>query len=110
MRRLLAPALTPTLSRKREREGRAEGVLLQEAFGLERLLHLGARRDAREIGADVAPRAEVDVDELAPAQRHEGIGVGHREAVAHQILALVGELALEIVEALGELRLGDGLV
>ena len=76
------------------------------SLGLHRLLHLGARSHAIDIGFDVRPFGQVDLNARGPAQHREQIGVGDGELVARQIL-LAGELLVEPVETLAEVLLGD---
>src|SRR4051812_41798761 len=59
--------------------------LLQQAFELQRLLHLGPRADTRLERREVRPAAEIDALRFSPVEKHEQIGVGNRECLAREV-------------------------
>src|ERR1700686_5579165 len=61
-------------------------ILLQEAFGLERLLYLRTRAHALHVCDDIRIRLQIHFHEVGPIHDRERIGIGDREVVPHQIL------------------------
>src|SRR5690606_36888106 len=82
--------------------------LLDQPFGLQRLLHLRALGDALVISLHVRPLAEVDLLEVGPVGDGEEIGVGDGELVANQVL-VVGEVLVQQRVAPRQVLLRDGL-
>src|SRR5215213_7807659 len=82
------------------------GRLLQQAFELQRFLHLRPGADARLERREIRPAVEVDALEFRPVEEHEQIGVGDAECLARQVV-LASKLLVQPVEARGEVFLRD---
>src|ERR1700728_3186421 len=88
-----------SLRRSRARRWKA---LFSQAFGLERLLHLGPAADELEVGSERGPLAAVHFREVRPAQNREKIGVRDGEGLAQHILA-AGDALRQPIEFLAQI-------
>lgn len=80
---------------------------LNQPFRLHRRLHCRPRGCALLERDQVRVGAEVEVDELHPAQHGEQIAVGDAEVFAEQV-GLVGEVGVHVAEAAFQVELGGG--
>ncbi|MGY3404585.1 hypothetical protein ACVWZV_000698 [Bradyrhizobium sp. GM5.1] len=66
------------------------------------------RRDAGLVRGKVRHRREVELHPVAPGQHREEITVGHRELLAHEVVA-AGELAVDVFQLAHDAVLEEGL-
>src|SRR5437879_2949711 len=80
----------------------SRSALLDQSLSLHGLFHLGASGNAVDVGCQIGPLAEIDVDARRPTQHGEKIGIGDSELFAHEVL-LAGKLLVEPVKALADI-------